>query len=274
MIFGNYKDNFSFEVIASMADFNSPMNQDLLKLYEKFMEKYYQMPKDLRDENALPYLLAASRNYEKADIKIMICGKESDDWGHARNEFENKEPAAKDLMVLYDFWINGNGGTEKDNGGYGPLMKFYAEDFKYYFEDHAKDEDEKLKHHLTNLGKTIGCIASNIFKISHRGTGYDETLNKPFTDLFSSEIDILNPDIIIATVYRKDKKSYREMIDKKFNLKTVEYTFYANERYEKIPINDNKILYLTRHPQGMSGTLKKDIWNDVREAISDIIEKS
>ena len=68
-------------------------------------------------------------------------------------------------MRLYDFWINGNGGTENENGAYSPFMQFYAEWFKYYFEDNIL-KDSLLADKVRNTGKTIGCITANIFKIS------------------------------------------------------------------------------------------------------------
>lgn len=260
----NYKC-YNQDVISTMCNFESSMTEALYQLYRRFWNDYLNINRSLRDENALPYLLAPSRNYENADIRIMICGKESLDWGHGEGEFNEQIANVEDLMRLYDYWINGNGGTITDNGNYGAFMNFYAEWFKYWFEEYVA-EDTILKERIINTHKTIGCIAGNIIKISHRGTGFDSALNEPFYKIFGEEIEILNPDIIVATVYTQNDSSYRKILDNKFGIATSNYNFNGNKEYRKITIG-NRVLYLMRHPQCISTKLKKRIWDDVREDI-------
>lgn len=267
IVFGDYH-KFSPEVLKSMTDFQSPMTQSLHKLYDDMWRHYIKMDKQLRDCNALPYLIAPSQNYEKANIKILVCGKESMDWGHGFGEFnEDNNADVKGLMRLYDFWINGNGGTATDNGSYGAFMNFYAEWFKYWFEDHVLLDDEILANKIKSTHKTIGCATANIIKISHKGIGYDPKLNEPFYNIFGEEVKILNPNIIVATIYSQKDKSYREILDKTLGLKTMNYDFNGNEEYRKIQVGC-RYLFLMRHPQCISDRLKNLVWKDVRETIS------
>ena len=266
IIFGDYH-KFSPEVLKSMTDFQSAMTQSLHNLYDDMWRRYIKMDKHLRDCNALPYLIAPSQNYEKSNIKILVCGKESMDWGHGYGEFkEGKNADVECLMKLYDFWINGNGGTITDNGSYGSFMKFYAEWFKYWFEDHALLDDKILSKKLQSTRKTIGCVAANIIKISHKSTGYDSKLNEPFYNIFGQEIKVLNPDIIVATIYSQQDPSYRKILDKTLGLTTVNYDFNGNQEYRKIPVG-NRYIYLMRHPQCISNRLKTLVWNDIRQTL-------
>jgi hypothetical protein len=266
LIFGEYY-KFSPAVLKSMTDFQSPMTQQLIHLYGHFWDQYLKMSMELRKNNALPYLLAPSQNYENADVKILICGKESMDWGHGDGEFNDDNTNVEGLMRLYDFWINGNGGTTTDNGSYGAFMKFYAEWFKYWFEDHAIFEDEILSKKIRTTHKTIGCIAANFIKISHRGIGYDSGLNEPFYNIFEEEIKILNPDIVVATIYNQKEISYRDIMDKALGLTTMNFKFNGNIEYRKFSVG-SRYFYLMRHPQCMSNRLKKLVWNDIRATIS------
>ena len=265
IIYGEYH-KLPLNVRNSMANFQSPMIPSLQELYDDFWESYIAMNKDLRNDNALPYLLAPSQNYETANIRIMVCGKESMDWGHGKGEFNDINTNVNDLMKLYDFWINGIGGTITDNGSYGAFMDFYAHWFKYWFEDNVINDDKILSNKVKVTGKHIGCVAANVIKISHKGTGYDRELNNPFKYILKQEINILNPDIIVATVYNKNEISYREIIDKTFCLDTVNYDFNGNKEFRKITI-DKKYIYLMRHPQCISYNLKNSVWNDIRLTI-------
>ena len=266
IIFGDYH-KFSPEVLKSMMDFQSPMTQSLQNLYDDMWRCYIKMDMQLRDNNALPYLIAPSQNYEKANIKILVCGKESMDWGHGDGEFNEFNKAdVESLMKLYDFWINGNGGTITDNGSYGAFMKFYAEWFKYWFEDYVLLDDEILSNKIQSTRKTIGCVAANIIKISHKGTGYDSKLNEPFYNIFGEEVKILNPDIIVATIYSQKDTTYREILDKTLGLTTMNYNFNGNEEYRKISV-DGRHIFLMRHPQCISKRLINIVWNDVRQTI-------
>ncbi len=266
IIYGEYH-KFSQSVLKSMTEFQSPMTQSLQNLYEDLWKSYIKMDVELRDNNALPYLLAPSQNYEKANVKILVCGKESMDWGHGYGEFNDDNKAnVESLMRLYDFWINGNGGTTTDNGSYGAFMKFYAEWFKYWFEDHAHSDDEILCKKIQSTRKTIGCIATNIIKISHKGTGYDTELNAPFYNIFGEEVNILDPDIIVTTIYNQRDVTYRKILDKTFGLTTESFDFNGNEEYQKLSIG-KRYIYLMRHPQCIKNSLKNLVWNDIRETI-------
>lgn len=281
-----------------LADFTSPINSQLKEIYDEFWEKYIQKSQQLRDNNALPYFYAASKKYERADIKIMLMGKESDDWGHGSNEFADCEPNVIDLMHVYDFWINGNGGTLKDNGQYGPFMNFYAMWIKFFFENDIVNP-QKLSEYISQTMKlkgvkkaflessykwsnkifklltshhfTIGTIATNVVKVSHKGSGYDEMLNDGLYYITKKEVEILKPDISIATVYNKDK-AYLSLLDDIFGTQTININMETDKEFRLISLPNNQYLILVRHPERMSYLLKCRLFNSINKQVFELLK--
>ncbi len=225
----NYNDEF--------ANFNSPMNLQLFNLYETKLKKLYlSLEADIRDNNALPYLIAASQIYEKSKYRIMVVGQESNDWG---GEFCYSY-TTRDLMRLYDFWINGNGGTTHEhNIGYIPMFQFYANYIKYNFE----------KGSNCFQPFDVGTIHYNTLLISKRGKGYDENANIFSDEIFRDILNIVRPNCILFLIGNDAK--YRERLKKIFQMDfSKELTI--DELLQFYPSgNNNPDIFIAGHPGGL-----------------------
>lgn len=225
----NYDDEF--------ANLNSPMNQQLFSLYEKKLKDLYlSLKKDIRDNNALPYLIAASQIYENSKYKIMIAGQESNDWG---GEFCYSFNTL-DLMRLYDFWINGNGGTTHENNiSYLPMFQFYADYIKYILEK----ESECFQPF------DVGTIYYNTLLISKRGKGYDENANKFSDEIFGDILNIVRPNCILFLIGNDAK--YREHLKNIFHIDFSKKITTAELLLFYPSVNNGPDIFIAGHPGGL-----------------------
>lgn len=254
-----------FEEISyddEFANFDSPMNEMLFKLYDNKLKKlYFSLDNNIRIHNALPYLIAASQIYENSTYKIMVAGQESNDWG---SEFSNSFNTL-DLMRLYDFWINGYGGiTYDDRLTYRPIFQFYADYIKYNF--------EKESEYFQPLD--VGTIYYNTLLISKLGKGYDENTNLFSDEIFGDILNIVKPNCILFLIgndarYREHLKNIFQM-DFYNEITTTELLqFYPSG-------NNNPDIFIAGHPGGQylnSKKLRKEVATEIQKHIKISLSK-
>lgn len=166
-------------------NFESTNNQ-LLELYES---KYPELTKLLsaaneniehREEKATnPLLLQIDEKYANADFKVMIFGKETNNW---EKEFSGKkiDPTHEDgtLYEVYnDFFLN------RDYIKHGGQFLNFIEQLKQ------------------NLDDKVGMVWNNVLKIGKYGTGEPCTslieIQYDHFNVINDEIKILQPDLLI-----------------------------------------------------------------------------
>lgn len=186
----------------------SKMNDGLYALYDKFKSDVLDPVSFFtsHDDYELPYLIAASKNYENALYKIMVIAQETIEWGgefsHNNNynpinpwDFEVKdyEVILRDLkfpddilqalMLLYDERVN------KEWGPGGLLWDFYV---------YLRSELEK------KAPNKFGLIHNNIAKIANRsgnkvnGVRSICSLNNSLIEMIKDEISITNPNVLVC----------------------------------------------------------------------------
>lgn len=188
----------------------SKMNNGLYCLYNKYKKEVWDCDKFFtsHDNYELPYLIAASKNYENAPHRIMVIAQETRGWGSEFSHHNNYNPIdprdfelkdydiklrkltypddiLKALMLLYDERVN------KEWGPGGLLWDFY---------DNLRSGLEKQAPYI------FGLIHNNIAKIANKsgeetdGVRSDYSINEPLIEMIKAEISITDPNVIIFCV--------------------------------------------------------------------------
>lgn len=186
----------------------SGMNNGLYGIYKKYKNDVLDPTNFFTShyDYELPYLIAASKNYEKAPYKIMVVGQETMSWGGEFSHNNNYSPInpwnfevedynvilrnlkypndiLQALMLLYDERVN------KEWGLGGHLWQFYI-------------------NLISGLEKQapykFGLIHNNIAKIANKagdkvdGVGSNYSINESLIGMIKDEITITDPNIIIC----------------------------------------------------------------------------
>lgn len=235
------------QIRATTIDNNS-MNERLLRLYEKWWDEYQEMIYTFENQGyelANIYLLAASDEYVKSEVKIMCLGKETQCWG---GEFTDS-PTIKELQQLYTLYTY----HEKGNGA----------------------AFQRFANWMPTISDNIAVIPNNIVKIGKKATnGYytsvAEVLHSKI-NLLKEEIAILQPSFIICPTSNLER--YNEPLCELLgnNIESVvvdqDGVFVSVRFYDAFP---NTPLIVCPHPQGKS----VEQLELVKEAIISIITKT
>jgi hypothetical protein len=140
-------------------------------------------PEDTENLATHPLLIKIDEEYEKADLKIMFFGQETNLWcGEFNQGIFGYDIEIEDILGIYqDFYLN---------KGY----ESYGKPFWNYI--------KKLKSHSsTNDLQKIGFVWNNVLKIGKVEVGKPQQglLNKTLEhfDIIPQEIEILKPNVIL-----------------------------------------------------------------------------
>jgi hypothetical protein len=160
-------------------------NENLVRLYEKvdvfgIVDEYTNNLADETDNAVYPLFLKSSEEYETADVKIMIFGKETDGWGGTYGT----GVSVNEIMNVYNEFF----------------LSEYCYSYGGQFWNGVKYFINTLKE--KNQGKKISYLWNNIVKIGYDKMGFPynfyDTIVKPhFNEIIVKEIEILMPDYIV-----------------------------------------------------------------------------
>lgn len=227
------------------------MNIKLKTLYEKHWEALENASKGIGA--AHPLLIKVRDEYEQSDIKIMICGQETDGWN---GEFGNIDSKDKDIDFLMDdyeaYFYNDKDYKHHYKGRLKRKNKrsfWNRKNFKYFQENLKDFEDKKIAFIWNNLSK--------IGNSTNRGKATKEVqkLEEKHFKLFDEELKILCPDIIIfRTGKRAIPNSSLKPISKEKPVQIIELKVFSKIFAVK-----------TYHPRSALKGLKKEVLEIIKD---------
>ena len=186
-------------------------NEELKKLYEKYWDHleinaYRLIENEVKQKNkpANPLLLKIDeKEFEDADLKVMIVGQETRGWnGDFGKSIEEGMSKYKYFFIEENFY---NGWSKS---AFWKAFYFYKNELdKYYY-------NNKITYIWNNISKIGRNNASGITKKIRN-------LGQSYFPVFKEEIKILQPDIIIFLTGNRNN-------DLKFSFHDITFTKYHN----------------------------------------------
>lgn len=162
------------------------INTKLLELYSSYWNDYALKLNEILkndvypDKPTNPLLLSHidPKGYKNADIRLMIIGKQTNDWESIFNG-----DIKKTISVYRDFYKG-----------------FYFDAYRGYFKNHFNMFLQLIEHNFPN--KTISCFWNNVIKTgmaNEAGTppSYILNLESEYFPVLEKEIDIIKPNLIL-----------------------------------------------------------------------------
>lgn len=267
------------------------LNDRLVNLYGSKLPALYAAVKPLfEDPNAvkpaLPLLIELNddESYENADIRVMIFGRETNNWNDKKERSQCPFGTYNFACTSYDDYLNEIRGKHINGEPeiYGICDIYHS----YCYENNGvgKTPFTRKQSLLMDMlrgrmeDKSIQCVWNNISKIGCGGKDFGNSCAKPtqeirdieqrYFNVIQEEIDILNPDIILfLTGYGAD-----EDIKEKFNITNNDFTPIREGLFlDRLNIPGVKYAARTIHPSRKSneivnqhfGALIEDILNSI-----------
>jgi len=171
----------------------SELNSDLREVYSsldifKAVDDYNKNVENETEKSAYPLFIKANEDYEKADIKLMIFGQETNGWGLTYGSVV----AADEVTNEYDKFFN----------------------TKYCYTHDGTKEYPKIDYLWNNIVK-LECDKEN-FPDPHENHDplYDNIVQPHLNKLINEEIKILKPNYIIFFT----GKNYDSVLNDVFNM--------------------------------------------------------
>jgi len=239
--------------------------------YNKLISEYKKIKNNLKVQPANPLLIKVRQEYEDADIKVIICGQETDCWNV---KLGDKRSDVKFLMNDYEAYFYNDQDFFNENEVYnddnysksgGRLKKKRQRSFLNRC--NFKLFEEQLKGHFKD--KKVSFIWNNLSKIGKNARGKAtkeiECLENNNFNVLKQELDILNPYIVIFTIGPSREHVIRNKFDANITNAISEYKVRV---IGKVEIKDKDILAIrTYHPNYRKGV--KAINKAVLEYIKD-----
>lgn len=253
------------------------LNDKLVNLYGPKIPGLYSAVEPLFDDSdaikpALPLVLELNddESYENADIKVMIFGRETNNWndptdfrkGFPFGTYNFKLQTSEDVLVeIKGRHVEG----EEDYYGLGDLYH------RYFFKDEKTGKRgnstpfTRRSDQLVDLLKSvmpntsIEYLWNNVFKIGRGGTDFGQSCGRPtaeireiereYFNVVADEVKILKPDIIIFLTGKTADNEIKE----KFGLSDNDF-FSVKEGIFLDRINIPGVKYAARtiHPSRQS----------------------
>jgi hypothetical protein len=227
------------------------MNEKLSTLYSANWEKLcnelmlINTNDDLIIKPTNPLLIKIDEEkYKSSDIKIMIFGKETNDW---RNKTETE---MNQILELYDNFVNKGECWSYGGQFWNGVKRFIL----------------LLQEKYPN--KKIDLVYNNIVKIGRLGDkgmspSYIYDIEKNLFNLVKNEIEILNPNIVLFL----SGPDYDNIIEDKIsNIKFEEIPNFTKRQLSKVSIPNVDFAFRTYHPNYL--------WrNDINHYFNSIINK-
>jgi len=216
-------------------------------------------PEDTDNLATHPLLIKINEEYEKADLKIMFFGQETNIWCGEYNKggFGDDVDIESILSIYEDFYLN-------------KRYEYYGKPFWNYI--------KKLKSHSSpNSLKKIGYIWNNVLKIGKVGSGRPQQglLNKTIEhfNIIPQEIEILKPDVLIFFCGYGYDNYIRERVGT-FSVQPID-NFKSKEfcklNFNNIPV---KLALRTYHPGHLQRLLPREKRNNIFETIIKLINEN
>lgn len=256
------------------------LNDKLVNLYGAHLVNLYTAVEPLFDNDeevkpALPLLLELNEDemkegiflYEKADVKVMVFGRENNNWNdrdeeqgriehnngtynftlqtsddilnEIRGKHENLLPGEKEIYGICDIYHTycyEQTGISK--------AKFTKGVLRFMEQLQEKITPKKVSHVWNNLHK-IGCGGEDFGKCCGEPTPKIKDIEREHFNVISEEIKILNPDVIIFMTGKN--ANYDNAIKDKFGLSDDAFTAIGDDIY-RIDIPGIKYAARTVHP--------------------------
>ncbi|NBK99232.1 MAG: hypothetical protein EOM50_14670 [Erysipelotrichia bacterium] len=230
------------------------INEKLENLYTQYWDELITNAKNTFA--AHPLLLKVKKEYEDADIKIMIIGQETDGW-HGPLEENNR--SIRFLMddyyhYLYDIYADKNDLTTRLNRKRKRAF-WNKNNFRFFKEELTKRfPDQKLSFLWNNVSKIGKCS---------RGKPTDTILDLEenyFQGVFQKEIELLKPNVMVFVTGDRKIPIAHEKIK---NIKNEQVSEIIFDRYPNI------VAVRTYHPNAKIVGGKKHL----KEQVIDLIVK-
>ena len=239
------------------------MNNKLKELYKVHWKSLLENAKDKKAAN--PLLIKVGCKYQKSDIKVMICGQESDGWNGTIGD-KNKD---------IDFLMNDYKAYFYDEQSYFDTNESYTDD-NYSKCRRLKRKNKRafwnrknfkyFQEKLTFDNKNIAFIWNNLSKIGNstkhkkgRGKATKEIreLENKFFPVFEEELKILQPDIII---FRTGERNIPHSTSDN-NEKLTKDNPVVVVKLENFP---NIFAIKTYHPRSANKSVKQEVVNKIK----------
>jgi hypothetical protein len=225
-------------------------NEELADLYSKanildLLDNYNK--RNIDNDWTWPLLIKSYEEYETAEIKVMVFGKDTNGWGPYPEEIGENGVDINCLMNVYErFFERGNC---KYNSQFFPIIQELIKMFQ-----------EKLN------GKSVHYLWNNIVKIGMGGKGFPDKMyygliKDNINKIIPIEIDILKPDYIIFFTGPNTYQSgpYDDVINDVFNNPKRKYILDFNERELcEIILPNVKKSFRLYHPKYLYFRKKRD----------------
>lgn len=204
-----------------------------------------------REENppAYPLLLKVNEEiHNKADLKIMIMGQETDSW--ERQQKRPFTPIDQSSQIVEN--------TVSDfMDTYRTFLDTWGKNSPFWH--YIKDIDKTLHHKLSGI--TTEIIWNNIYKIGNKEKGKNRptdvirSFENEHFNVIEEEINILKPDIIIFFT----GPNYEKRVEKIFSItSSIPLVSSINEReLAKFQLSNGITAYRTYHPAYLKRTHKQ-----------------
>ncbi|MTI20906.1 hypothetical protein E1176_07725 [Fulvivirga sp. RKSG066] len=211
------------------------INQQLKQLYKN---AYGKLVEPLRQKNSLlgyrdkatnPLLIQVDNNYEKADMKIMIFGQETNSWLSEINRGVFCGEIQPVLECYKSFFLSGN--CFKYGGSFWNGIKRFK---------------SNLKSEYPNI--QFSWIWNNIVKVGKCEKGYPyatHSLTDTLFDVTREEIKILKPDLFIFFTGPNYDSEIRKFLGE---FESVVISKFGTRQLSKISNSVLKNAYRTYHP--------------------------
>jgi len=227
------------------------MNQKLTKLYQSEWDDLILNSKST--DATYPLLIKVGKEYQDADIRIIIVGQETDGWCGILEE--NKKSIIDAQNTYFNYFYKSKDKNRR------PFWN--RKNFKYF--------QEQLSEKLSP--KKVAFIWNNISKIGKNSRGKPtkiiENLEKNNFNVFEEELNILQPHIIIFTIGNRAIP----LQHKKYKLYEDRYIFEV-----KLTNYPHIIAVSTYHPnariKGGKKEIKKDIVNFIVQRYNKTLERN
>jgi hypothetical protein len=165
------------------------LNTELYRLYYDFDQDIYETVKEKnndilneKDKLVYPLFIRSTKEYDEADIKLMIFGKETNGWIGIFGDDDKKY--VDDILDSYEDFFSTKW-CYNHNGQFWYVVKYFIGLLK------KKNKDKNVEYLWNNLVK----LGKN--GIGFPNKGYENIVKPYFNELIPKEINIVKPDFII-----------------------------------------------------------------------------
>jgi hypothetical protein len=212
------------------------MNIELRKLYESYYSELtremFQINEKLEkksERGTNPLLLSVGESYEKADLKIMFFGQETNFWLGERNE----GAFLGEIQPIIDLYKG-----------------FYLDKYCFKYGGQFWNGISRLKKLLKDQmpDKKIGLLWNNVVKIGKCDKGFPYQINSvtnKYFNVISEEIRITKPDIIIFLSGPYYDNEIRKILG---DYNSISVSSFPKRKLCKFEFQNIPIAFRTYHP--------------------------